>query len=547
MIDESSFDDDDLLLPPDEDSILGEWMQDILRPGPPRTGSPDQPPLTAAERPTTEPRQEAGGGGRLEEPIAYLLLASQVLTWLAGQMKTGSDDEEGWMVEYTVVSANAAFIDIVGDLLKEVNSDVINKVNANSWSEFSASLFVFTQNLVGVIGAKPALSTQLLSSLGLDPTLDKSQPWILDAPPRSLAVLAQIILVRQKGETDGYGGKVTAHFILMWERALSSMSAAALDANTNVDVNVENLQLLLMFFHSLQLMQKKQVVLKACNDLLRVASHRPDPLTPQYCIMVSRLCLIVDYIIRHLYEPPTSLLPQVKSNLFHKTSFTSKPAYFPVSGMEDNAEKPRFYLLSPHSYSNSMDVPKLDGLAVNFLLTAPESLDYPALYEALITRIDIIKLGSAAVPGKCVNYCFSILWRLLQSLPPPAPFLIELDTTAEMKQVNPDLQYGFILHALMVGPRAANKNFASWMKDCLVKQGLKQMDAEALIRSVAGQVNCIAFQGWKFMSWSHSQRVVSTSKLAPDWLHNCKQPIRSQDSQLTQLVTWLQLINFHPR
>ena len=56
-----------------------------------------------------------------------------------------------------------------------------------------------------------------------------------------------------------------------------------------------------------------------------------------------------------------------------------------------------------------------------------------------------------------------------------------------------------------------------------------------------------AAQEWKFVSCSHCQRVVSTSKLAPDWLHNCKQPIRSQDSQLTQLVTWLQLINFHPR
>ena len=42
-------------------------------------------------------------------------------------------------------------------------------------------------------------------------------------------------------------------------------------------------------------------------------------------------------------------------------------------------------------------------------------------------------------------------------------------------------------------------------------------------------------------------RVGPTSKLAPDWLHKSEQPIRSQVSKLTQLLTCLQLINSHPR
>ena len=53
---------------------------------------------------------------------------------------------------------------------------------------------------------------------------------------------------------------MTGQFILMWERAVNSMVAAALSstaaddtsAPTTEDVNVENLQLLLMLFHSLQ-------------------------------------------------------------------------------------------------------------------------------------------------------------------------------------------------------------------------------------------------------------------------------------------------------
>ena len=39
------------------------------------------------------------------------------------------------------------------------------------------------------------------------------------------------------------------------------------------------------------------------------------------------------------------------------------------------------------------------------------------------------------------------------------------------------------------------------------------------------------------MSCSHSQGIGSTSQLASDWLHNSEQPIRSQASKLTQLLT----------
>ena len=47
-------------------------------------------------------------------------------------------------------------------------------------------------------------------------------------------------------------------------------------------------------------------------------------------------------------------------------------------------------------------------------------------------------------------------------------------------------------------------------------------------------------QGWKFMSCTSLSRVVSTSKLAPDWLHKSKQLIRSQVSKLAS--DWLHKI-----
>ena len=67
--------------------------------------------------------------------------------------------------------------------------------------------------------------------------------------------------------------QVSGLFLLMWERAVRSLAAAALASDVtggSGDVTVQNLQLLLLLFHSLQLMQKKTVLLEAANQLLQV-------------------------------------------------------------------------------------------------------------------------------------------------------------------------------------------------------------------------------------------------------------------------------------
>ena len=46
------------------------------------------------------------------------------------------------------------------------------------------------------------------------------------------------------------------------------------------------------------------------------------------------------------------------------------------------------------------------------------------------------------------------------------------------------------------------------------------------------------------MNFSQMSRVVSTSKLAPDWLHRSEQPIRSRVSNLTQPLIMTQSYKF---
>ena len=59
--------------------------------------------------------------------------------------------------------------------------------------------------------------------------------------------------------------------------------------------------------------------------------------------------------------------------------------------IEDQYEDPRYYHLFPTPRSLNLEVPKLDGLAVSFILGTPESLDYLGLYEALVDCLDIVR------------------------------------------------------------------------------------------------------------------------------------------------------------
>merc|ERR1719234_1548672 len=112
--------------------------------------------------------------------------------------------------------------------------------------------------------------------------------------------------------------------------------------------------------------------------------------------------MILDYLIRHLYEPPASLLPQIKKSLF-SAGLSEELDVTP-------GEETTYYLLYP-STSNSLhplEVPKLDGLAVSFLLSTPDAIDYPGLFTSLIASLESVLTSRT---GKAAHYSFSSVWR----------------------------------------------------------------------------------------------------------------------------------------
>lgn len=77
-------------------------------------------------------------------------------------------------------------------------------------------------------------------------------------------------------------------------------------------MNVEHAQLMLFLFHSLNLMQKKSVLLMCTSGVVHTSEKVRGVLRESQILHLSRLLLLLDYLIKHLYDPPSTLLEQVR-------------------------------------------------------------------------------------------------------------------------------------------------------------------------------------------------------------------------------------------
>ena len=113
--------------------------------------------------------------------------------------------------------------------------------------------------------------------------------------------------------------------------------------------------------------------------------------TQRQIMHTSRLVMILEYIMKNLYEPPKSLMDEVQQNIF-KRHANSELKYHGFAEITEKQPK-KFYNLfeaAPASEFSS-EIPKLDGLALSFILGTSESLKYAQLYQALIENLNVAK------------------------------------------------------------------------------------------------------------------------------------------------------------
>ncbi|CAH2243765.1 jg12683 [Pararge aegeria aegeria] len=353
----------------------------------------------------------------------------------------------------------------------------------------------------------------------------------LQIGPRVVKLLGSMVLSKAAADREN-------SILLMWHKIVNTLQECALQPQPSQDhdyedLNVEHAQLLVYLFHSLTLMQKKSVLLLTANAIVKVADtlgisdrKRAMNLAPHQLMLTTRLMLLLEYLMRHLYDAPQTLLQQIEWNLVIapglaqpspdtnntgvKTTSDNgelksriycdvpyvEEAYRRLS-QDDSSMRPKFYALT-NAEINNQENPKLDGLASNFVLGTPHKLKYPLLLDALLSLLnsaclcDNPQYNSSTPALAAAHYCFQTAWRLVISMPPATPHMDKLQ-----EGIAAELPSPLPLHALIWAPRADNKKvFNPWLKDALVKQGMYTQYAENLLAGVSASCNNIKYTAW---------------------------------------------------
>lgn len=487
----------------DSDSYLGLWFKETLSPE-----SKEDP----VDKHAADTRNENGLTvvAAKDEPHEYLELSAQIFSvldiclscnqkFLRGYMKNG-------LTEHQIVLLANILKDLDRDSTR-IESDVLNCTRWQAALEkFSGSLCRYLHNLICNEIISEALQSSLLLHLGVSPWTYDLNVWPLQVYPRTLSVLVQIILMKPLQEKE-------AACLSVWHRLINTLVEGVCLPKTDgdcEDLNVEHAQLLLYLFHSLNLMQKKSILLLTAGGVIRCAEvcrtvTSEKPIADNQVILLSRLLLLLEYLMKHLYNAPNTLLEQVRFNLFNAISSPgqkfqtdinkkTKMMTYSKKDLEDkhkkwNAEanrciRPRFYSLTVTDNKLQQDF-KLDGLAWNFILCTPDKLKYQLLVDSLIDILGVLDVCNPSTSYSTLSvayYCFGLAWKLLLGLPPSTQHVEALITERV-----PDL------HSLMWSIRCQYVNQEYLIENSLVKQGMYTEDAKALWKKVSNHVLQLRF------------------------------------------------------
>ena len=105
----------------------------------------------------------------------------------------------------------------------------------------------------------------------------------------------------------------------------------------------------------------------------------------------------------------------------------------------------------------------MDGLAVSFLLSNPEQLNYDRFYDAVISllaagsqRDRLLSTSWTTFDAAAVQYHVTVCWRLLGCLPPSAAFIKRLETAGHSAKL---IDGPVLLHTIRWVPRLRHKSF----------------------------------------------------------------------------------------
>ncbi|XP_047533883.1 protein purity of essence isoform X2 [Vanessa atalanta] len=461
------------------------------------------------------------------EPYSYITLATEIFNLLTEEIIGEGVERLGATSQQLHEAHQALLAALAKDLDRETARTDTGTISPCFGARLGALYASFSSALVRYLhNLQPLLQQQLISTGS-----DRNNMTPLQVGPRVAKLLGGMVLSKVAADREN-------SILVIWHKIINTLQECALQNQPSQDhdyedLNVEHAQLLVYLFHSLTLMQKKSVLLMTSNAIIKVVEtlgisdrKRAMNLAPHQFMLTTRLMLLLEYLMKHLYDAPQTLLQQIEWNLVIAPGLAQRSSDATTTGVktttdngqlktriycevpfielayrtptqDDTSMRPRFYALT-NAEINNQENPKLDGLACNFVLGTPHKLKYPLLLDALLSLLnsaclcDNPQYHNSPAALAAAHYCFQTAWRLVISMPPATPHMDKLQAgiAAELPSPLP-------LHALVWAPRADNKKvFNPWLKDALVKQGMYTQYAENLLAGVSASCDNIKYTAW---------------------------------------------------
>ncbi|XP_055978695.1 E3 ubiquitin-protein ligase UBR4 isoform X1 [Sorex fumeus] len=499
----------------DSEPILGQWFEETISPSKEKVAPPPPPPpppLESSPRVKSPSKQAPGEKGNIlasrKDPELFLGLASNILNFITSSMLNSRNN---FIRNYLSVSLSEHHMATLASIIKEVDKDGLK---GSSDEEFAAALYHFNHSLVTSDLQSPNLQSTLLQQLGVAPFSEG--PWPLYIHPQSLSVLSRLLLIWQH-KAGAQGDPDVPECLKVWDRFLSTMKQNALQGvvpNETEDLNVEHLQLLLLIFHNFT-EKGRRAILTLFVQIIQELSASMDTQMRSVPLILARLLLIFDYLLHQYSKAPVYLFEQVQHNLLSppfgwangsqdsSSRRATTPLYHGFKEVEENWSKhfssdavpqPRFYcVLSPEASED--DLNRLDTVACDVLFS--KLIKYDELYTALTTllaagsQLDTVRRKEnknvTALEACALQYYFLILWRILGILPPSKTYMNQLATNS------PEMSECDILHTLRWSSRLRISSYVNWIKDHLIRQGMKAEHAGSLLELASTKCSSVKY------------------------------------------------------
>lgn len=284
--------------------------------------------------------------------------------------------------------------------------------------------------------------------------------------------------------------------------------------NETEDLNIEHLQLLLLIFHNFSEKGRRDI-LTLFVQIIQELSANMDAQMRSVPLILARLLLIFDYLLHQYSKAPVYLFEQVQHNLLSppfgwasgsqdsSSRRATTPLYYGFKEVEENWSKhlssdavpqPRFYcVMSPEASED--DLNRLDSVACDVLFST--LVKYDELYAALTSllaagsQLDTVRRKEnknvTALEACALQYYFLILWRILGILPPSKTYMNQLAMNS------PEMSECDILHTLRWSSRLRIGSYVGWIKDHLIKQGMKAEHAASLLDLASSKCSSVKY------------------------------------------------------